>query len=98
MERPIDRVSVRLLKHPELLNRIDRLLDIIENGDGQATLADDVEERVVGEMRKFGKEALQEWAKEESQRQEERILNSGVYVRKKSKKNSIGIPLMEQSI
>ena len=95
MKASVDRISARLSKHPELLNRIDRLLDIIENQDGQATLADDVEERVVGEMRKFGKEVLEEWAKDESQRREENVLSSGVYVKKKSKKNSTGTPRME---
>jgi len=95
METDVKRISTRLSKHPELPNRIDRLLDIIENQDGQATLADDVEERVVGEMRKFGKEVLEEWAKDESQRREDIVLNSGFSVKKKSKKNSTGTPLME---
>lgn len=97
MERRIDKISERLSRHPELWNRIDRLLDIVENQDGRATLADDAEERVIGEMRKFGQEILEEWAKEGANRQEEAVLNSGVNVQRKSKKNSIGTPPMERS-
>jgi hypothetical protein len=87
------RINERLSKHPELLNRLDRLLDIIENKDGRATLADDAEERVVTEMRELGKEVLEEWAKDESQRREGAILNSGVCVKKKAKKTLLAYHL-----
>ena len=95
MERRIEQISARLSKRPELWNRIDRLLNIVENQDGQATLADDAEERVIGEMRKFGQEILEEWAKEGARKQEEAVVNSGVTVKKKSKKNFTGTPPME---
>jgi hypothetical protein len=85
-ERRIEQISNRLSKHPELWNRIDRLLDIVENQDGQATLADDAEERVIGEMRKFGQEILEGGAKEGDKRHEEAVLNSGVNLKRKSKK------------
>lgn len=97
MEKKIERISARLSNHPELWSRIDRLLDIVENQDGRATLADDAEEQVIVEIRKFGQEILGEWAKEGAKKQEEAVLNSGVSVKRKSKKKSIGIPPMEPS-
>ena len=98
MERGIEQISARLSKHPELWNRIDRLLNIVENQDGRATLADDAEERVIREMRKFGQEILGEWAREGAKREEEAVLNSGINVKRKSKKNSTGTPRMEPSL
>jgi hypothetical protein len=95
MERRIEQISARLSKRPELWNRIDRLLNIVENQDGQATLADDAEERVIREMRKFGQDILEEWAKEGARKQEEAVVNSGVTVKKKSKKNFTATPPME---
>ena len=92
----IDQITAKLSKHPELLNRVARCLEIIENADGRTPLADDAEERVIEELREFGKELLEKWAHDESQRQEDHLLNSGLAVKKKAKKNSTGIPLMER--
>ena len=58
-------------------------------------IADDAEERVIGEMRKFGQEILEEWAKEGARKEEEAVVNRGVAVKKKSKKNFTGTPPME---
>jgi len=91
-----DQITDKLSKHPELLNRVGRLLEIIENPDGRTTLADDAEECVIAEMRELGKEVLEKWAKDESQRREALLLKSEIVMKKKAKKNSTGIPLMEQ--
>ena len=40
---PADQITNKLSRHPELLNRVGRLLEIIENTDGRTTLADDAE-------------------------------------------------------
>ncbi len=96
MAMSIDQITAKLSKHPELLNRVERCLEIIENADGRTTLADDAEERVIEELREFGRELLEKWAYDESQRQEGLLLNSGLAVKKKAKKNSTGIPPTEQ--
>lgn len=52
----------RLRRYPELSERIERLLEIVENADGDSLTADEVEERVVEEVRRIGHDALQGWA------------------------------------
>lgn len=52
----------RLQRHPELCERVKELLTIVENAEGDSLTADAAEERVVQEMRRIGREALQAWA------------------------------------
>ncbi len=88
----------KLSQSPELLKRVGRLLEIVENKEGRTTLADDAEECVIEEMRELGKEVMEKWAQDEAQRREHMILESGVAVRKKVKKNSTGIQHMGSSV
>ena len=88
----------KLLKHPALLDRFEKLLDIIENADGNSTRADDAEELVTVELRALGGEMLHDWAREGALKSEEAILKSGVSVKKKFKKNSTGTPLTVPSV
>jgi hypothetical protein len=92
MAKSVHQLVDKLSKYPKLIDRVERLLEIIENPDGATTLADDAEAHVVAEMRELGKEVLEKWGQEESHRQEAVILKSGVSVKKKGKKNSIGTP------
>jgi hypothetical protein len=86
---------LKLKAHASLKNRFENLLTIIDNPDGRSSLADDAEMLVTTELRTLGNEMLSEWAKNEHTRCEETLLESGVSVKKKSKKNFIGIPLTE---
>jgi|APMed6443717190_1056831.scaffolds.fasta_scaffold129987_1 hypothetical protein len=52
----------RLNKHPHLKGRIERLLEILENADGDVKKADEAEKLVMEELRKMGNEALHDWA------------------------------------
>lgn len=90
-----DEFLSKLKAHPALKNRFEQLLTIIDNPDGRSSLADDAEMLVVTELRTLGNEMLGEWAKNEHTRCEETLLESGVSVKKKTKKNSIGIPPTE---
>lgn len=79
----------RLRRYPELSERIERLLEIVENADGDSLTADEVEERVVEEVRRIGHDALQGWAGRKAARLE------GEYARRaglerRGKKNSTG--------
>ncbi|MGH9944658.1 MAG: hypothetical protein ACRD9R_20110 [Pyrinomonadaceae bacterium] len=55
-------LTARLKQHPELSGRIERLLEIVENTDGDSLTADEVEERVVEEVRRIGHDVVQGWA------------------------------------
>ncbi|HKV40588.1 MAG TPA: hypothetical protein VJX67_15350, partial [Blastocatellia bacterium] len=60
MERKIetqrlgDSLDERLREYPELRARMEALVGIVENADGDVAKADDAEERVVQEIRKIG--------------------------------------------
>lgn len=78
----------KLSKHTFLRDRVEGLLDIVENPDGRFTRADDAEEQVTVELRSLGNEMLREWAQDASLKSEKAVLNSGVVVKKKSKKSN----------
>ena len=80
----------RLREHPQLKARIERMLDVMENVDGDVVKADEAEERFIEELRKMGQEALQGWA-DGQQEQLDRYWSEREGVSRKSKKNSPGI-------
>lgn len=79
----------RLREHPQLKERVERMLDVLENVDGDVVKADEAEERFIEELRKMGQEALQGWA-ENQQEQLDRYWSEREGVSRKSKKNSTG--------
>jgi predicted signal transduction protein with EAL and GGDEF domain len=52
----------RLHHHPRLRDRIETLLNIVDNVAGECTTADATEQAVLEEIRKLGNTALQGWA------------------------------------
>jgi hypothetical protein len=52
----------RLRRHPEMLDRVHRILEIAENKEGPLKTADEVEELLVQEMRKLGNTTMRDWA------------------------------------
>ncbi len=79
----------RLRRHPEMHERIDAILRIVEDADGDALTADEAEERVAQEMRKMGQEALPAWAERKQERVEAEYEQSSLYQRRE-KKGSTG--------
>ncbi|MEI9897880.1 MAG: hypothetical protein WDN28_29500 [Chthoniobacter sp.] len=53
------RLLEKLRSHPELLERFEAILEITESPSGTA---DQVEERLVAEVRRLGNKAMQDWA------------------------------------
>jgi hypothetical protein len=68
-------VAQRLERHPVVKSRMMRLLDLIENTDGDLRRADDAERRAIDELRAMGQELLRGWgqhlADEEARRAEQ---------------------------
>ena len=60
----------RLREHPELRERFEKMLDIVENSQGDCVLADDAELRVLEQVRGLGRELLQGWAEEGAEKVE----------------------------
>ena len=81
----------RLSAHPELRSRMESLLLAVEDEAGELKKADEAEMRVIEEMRRTGKVALQAWA----QRQVDKTSQETAQVDKvwrEGKKNSAGTP------
>lgn len=62
------RLEERLREYPELEERIEELLAVVENAEGDIVKADEAEERVIQELRQLGRSALQGWAERKQRR------------------------------
>ena len=64
----------RLEAHPQLRERIEALVGIVEDSAGDLDRADAAEQRVIEELRRMGNDALHAWAsgKEQEKRQQAR--------------------------
>lgn len=52
----------RIKNHPKLKKRFFEIIDIAENTSGEIITADEAEGRAIEEVRKLGKEIIEEWA------------------------------------
>ncbi len=52
----------RLNQQPQLRERMEVILNIVENMDGDCTRANDAEQYLIDEIRKMGNDALTCWA------------------------------------
>lgn len=59
-------IANRLQDNPELLTRVESLLNIVEDAADDLKKAADAEMRVIEELRKMGNEALSSWGKRQS--------------------------------
>lgn len=53
-----ERIEARLKRHPELKARIETLLSVVENAEGDLVKANAAEQRVVEEIQQLGQAAL----------------------------------------
>jgi transcriptional regulator GlxA family with amidase domain len=82
----------RLQRYPELQAKFDALLDVVENAAGDATKADEAEQRVFEELRQMGQQAIQAWAERKQQRIET-ACDARSDLARKEKKASLAHPL-----
>ena len=68
-------IEKKLDKHPRLKKRIEQLLEVMENENGDFQKANDAEQKVIEELRKMGNEVLHDWASNREKQEFERILN-----------------------
>lgn len=86
-----DDLNERLNRHPELRDKVEELLDIVDNKSGYANHADDAEDLICAELRGMGQRALQDWA----ERKHERVVwesENRSELTKKEKRGSTGTP------
>lgn len=79
-----------LNRHPHLKSRMQALIQVVEDADGDLRLADAAERRVIEEIRRLGQEALEAWAGRQVEKSGA-ALEQAAAVRRGGKKNSVGI-------
>jgi hypothetical protein len=84
----------RLNEHPELRERMERLLDMVENETGNFTKANDAEQYTIEELRKMGNDILHSWAKKASTKSSANFGEQNKTYRGDGKKKSDGTPPM----
>jgi hypothetical protein len=85
-----------LQSHPSLCNRLASIIGAVGNVDGDLGEADAAEERLIEEMRLFGREALQGWADERVE-STVRDVRGQAGMHRQGKKNSAGIRNLAKS-
>lgn len=78
-------VAQRLERHPEVMVRVQRLLDVMENTAGDVRRADEAERRAIDELRAMGQEVLQGWGSNLAQKESQTLQASGGVVRQGKK-------------
>jgi len=76
----------RLRDHPELLARFQSILELTRNTDGPLKTADEVEERLILELRQLGNTSMNQWATQAEQRVSDELKAQDVTVRSRKKK------------
>ncbi len=85
----------RLQEHPELWERVERMLDLVENARGDVVKAAEAERQVGEQLQQLGQEVLQEWAERQQERQMS-YWEGRRGVNRKEKKDSTGIPATDE--
>lgn len=62
------RLVEKLREHPEILARVQSILEIAGSQDGPLKTADEVEELLIEEMRRLGNVTMKEWATQAEER------------------------------
>lgn len=97
-ERQVGRQNLleRLEKHPELKERFEMIMDLVENVSGEVEKADEAERRAIEAVRQLGNEILLGWAQRQQQKKENECDQRGEFSRKE-KKTSTGSQSSEKS-
>jgi hypothetical protein len=86
----LQRLEERLNRHPELKARIEALLSVVENVEGDLVKANEAEERVVEEIQQLGQTALQGWASRQNQVQNGDFIQANPQAQRTRKNSSTG--------
>jgi hypothetical protein len=86
----------RLEKHPELKERFEMIVDIVENVSGEVEKADEAERRAIEAVRQLGNEIVHGWAQRQQQKKENECAQREK-VSRKGKKRSTGSRSSEKS-
>ena len=80
------RLMEELRQHPEIMARVQSILEIAHNKNGPLKTADDVEELLIEEMRRLGGATLHHWAIQAEERVSTELKSQDPTVRSRKKK------------
>lgn len=80
------RLIERLRQHPEMMERVQSILEITCNTTGPLKTADEVEELLVQEMRQLGHTSMGQWATHAEDRLTKELKEQDPTVRSRKKK------------
>lgn len=90
---PSKSIEERLNDYPELKAKIEGLLSVVENAEGDLIKADEAEQRVVEEIRQLGQTALQTWAMRQEAKQSEAYIAANPSSHRGGKKTLLVQPI-----
>ena len=77
----------QLREHPEMMVRVQSIMEIARNAEGPLKSADEVEELLVEEMRRLGNVTLNQWAIQAEERVSTELKHLDPTVRSRKKKH-----------
>lgn len=80
------RVLERLREHPELMERMESILELVDNEAGPLKTADEMEELLIQEMRRLGNETMTRWAVRAEERVSRELKEQDPSVKSRKKK------------
>ena len=80
------RLIEELRQHPEMMERVQRILEITGSAAGPLKSADEVEELLIQEMRQLGNSSMSQWAKHAEERVSKELKEQDPTVRSRKKK------------
>lgn len=86
----------RIQAYPGLEERIEAILDIMENKSGEFTTADQAEGKAIEEVQKLGQELLKGWALSQQDKSIDTAKKTHPNVKKHGKKNFTGKQHLEK--
>jgi len=80
------RLLEQLREHPEMMERVQSILDLTRSAEGPLKTADEVEELLVQEMRRLGNTSMNQWAMGAQERVTHELKGQDPTVRSRKKK------------
>ena len=80
------RLIEQLRQHPEMMERVQSILEITGNTEGPLKSADEVEELLIQEMRQLGKASMHQWVTHAEERVTKELKEQDPTVRSRKKK------------
>jgi hypothetical protein len=76
----------QLREHPEMMERVQSLLDITRSAEGPLKTADEVEELLIQELRRLGNTSMSQWATQAEARVSDQLKHEDPTIRSRKKK------------